>query len=594
MDYQYLEQPCRNFCIFKAILFIDPKDGKEKVVLSSFVAGGTGEVIFVDPETGEGESHVIPGDAGAWALLNYKNEKLLVGTCGTYGFLHCMDLADRKWKEPLSIEGISYIWDLNTASDGMVYGGTYPGCVLLKYDPEAHVLENLGPMTPDEGNLYSRLVFTPVEGKVYVNCGMSSSCIGIYDISTGKMTNVLPGCSIQKASKDYLYIKSPEKEMFVDPVDFSELPYDKFSDELNIGIDNLPVPAGHLLKLQSGKTFGISGQRYFIVSEDAKDITFHKIPAAPPPTEIFAMTSGKNGILYGATGLGQTMFSYDPKDGSYWNSDIVTEKGGEVYGIVEYNGKIYMTSYAGGDHMVYDPSKPWNQRENINPVTLESIGPGYIRPQARSFLGPDNCIWTGWIAQYGSYGLAITRIDPKTNEVTMFKDLIPSQGIGSITAGNDCIYFTTNGSGNGLKTKVEEFYLVKMNLEGKILNKVKFDAGVNLSCVYYKNDEVVLYTNKGSDRSMYIYDKDSLELKERSEIDHIGERIVDGKPGEVIIGARMYDKDTVYFGLIIAEKSTFKEIKRIALPAHSFSYTYNEKDGNIYFGCHSKLYKTEY
>jgi hypothetical protein len=81
--YEYLEQPCRNFCFFKGILIQDPKDNKEKVVLSSFVAGGVGEVLIIDPESGEGETIKIPGDNGAWALFNYKNERLLVGTCGT-------------------------------------------------------------------------------------------------------------------------------------------------------------------------------------------------------------------------------------------------------------------------------------------------------------------------------------------------------------------------------------------------------------------------------------------------------------------------------------------------------------------------------
>ena len=108
------------------------------IVLSSFVAGGIGEVVIIDPESGEGETIQIPGDNGAWALLNYKDEKLLVGTCGTYGYLHCLELKTREWKPSLRVEGISYIWDLALASDGKVYGGTYPGCVLLQYDPDLH------------------------------------------------------------------------------------------------------------------------------------------------------------------------------------------------------------------------------------------------------------------------------------------------------------------------------------------------------------------------------------------------------------------------------------------------------------------------
>jgi hypothetical protein len=62
---------------------------------------------------------------------NWQNEKLLIGTCGTYEYLHCLDLATREWAEPLRDEKESYIWNLCVGSDGLVYGGTYPGCVLL-------------------------------------------------------------------------------------------------------------------------------------------------------------------------------------------------------------------------------------------------------------------------------------------------------------------------------------------------------------------------------------------------------------------------------------------------------------------------------
>ncbi len=82
MKYSYLVDPCRNFCILASITIVDPKDGNEKVVLSSHVSGRTGGLVFIDPQKGEGEWVQFPGDEGAWALMNLNNESILVGTCG--------------------------------------------------------------------------------------------------------------------------------------------------------------------------------------------------------------------------------------------------------------------------------------------------------------------------------------------------------------------------------------------------------------------------------------------------------------------------------------------------------------------------------
>ena len=65
METESLGQPCRNFQILGIGSFIDPVDGREKVVLSNFAAGATGNLILIDPASGEGEDIPLPGDSGA-------------------------------------------------------------------------------------------------------------------------------------------------------------------------------------------------------------------------------------------------------------------------------------------------------------------------------------------------------------------------------------------------------------------------------------------------------------------------------------------------------------------------------------------------
>jgi hypothetical protein len=40
----------------------------------------------------------------------------------------------------------------------------------------------------------------------------------------------------------------------------------------------------------------------------------------------------------------------------------------------------------------------------------ERVGPAFILPHARSVIGADNNIWSGWWANYGTYGGCISRI----------------------------------------------------------------------------------------------------------------------------------------------------------------------------------------
>jgi hypothetical protein len=148
-----------------------------------------------------------------------------------------------------------------------------------------------------------------------------------------------------------------------------------------------------------------------------------------------------------------------------------------VYGIRVINGIVFMAAYAGGDHIVYDPSRPWDQINNINPVTLTAVGPGLIRPHGKSVIGPDGAFWTGWMAKYGVYGGGLTRIDTKTYEMKLWYDPIPEQSIEALAVGGKYLYFTTSGRGNGLKTKMGRFYLGVWDPKGELINKIQLPQG---------------------------------------------------------------------------------------------------------------------
>jgi len=528
LNYKYLGEPCRNFCILASIQITDPMDGREKIVLSSFVSGGTGRLIFIDIQSGSGESIGLPGDEGAWALLCLNNGKLLVGTCGLKGYLHCLDLKSRKWAESFRDENESYIWNLTLGSDGMVYGGTYPGCVLFRYNPEKHSFDNMGKMSPYVNNQYSRLVFGDVPGRIFINCGFEKPHVSVYDLKT---CTVKPfgkeGAAIKDVNKDFICTVTGDEMDFYDPatlgqmnktLSISNLKSLQLEDETPISafihkIVNpdrdvrLPEDAGKILSFRNGDKAGVRGQEYFYIKKEDAGVQLKPIPVEAPATQILTLTSAHDGKLWGSSNFGQTIFSYDPADGTYWNSAAVCSRGGEVYGIRVIDGKVFMAAYAGGDHIVYDPAKPWDQMNNTNPVTLAQAGPDLIRPHGKSVIGPDGAFWTGWTAKYGVYGGGLTRVDTKTYEMKLWYDPIPEQSIEALAAGGKYLYFTTSGRGNGLKTKTGSFYLGVWDPEGELINRIQLPQG-EPGCLEVAGDYGVVAINK----ELKVFECNSMEF----------------------------------------------------------------------------------
>lgn len=480
MEYKYLDQPSRNFCFLGSGLITDPADGREKIVLTSFASGATGRIVIIDPAGGEGESLEMPGDEGAWGLLCYNNEKLLIGTCSQYGYLHSLDLRTRKWLKPLRSGNETYIWNLTQGSDGMVYGGTWPGGRLLRYDARRHVLDDMGALSEYEGNMYLRWVFGEVPGRIFAGCGYDKPHVVCWDMETMKSTRFgKERAAIHKADKEYVCTVTDGIYDFYDPYTLQEIDGGRFIDKIKSPYEDHLLPKGSRIigSLMDKRIVGVRGQEYFIIENGQKDPKFLKIPVEAPPTSMLTITADADGNIWGSSNFGQTIFCYDPKDGKYTNTPAVCDNGGEVYGIQCINGKVFMAAYAGGDHIVYDPTKPWDQINNINPVTLKSVAPKLIRPHARSVIGPDGAFWTGWTANYGTYGGGISRVDPVSCEVDLWYDPVPFQQIECLCSGPEYLYFTTAGEGNGLKTKVEPFYLCAFDPKGIITAKREFEEG---------------------------------------------------------------------------------------------------------------------
>ncbi|MFC3768232.1 hypothetical protein [Paenibacillus sp. GCM10012303] len=453
-QFELIGRPCRNFNILATAVMTDPLDGREKLVLSNFAAGQTGNLILIDTRSMEAESIELPGDEGAWGLVNWRNEKLVVGTCPNYAYMHALDLKTRTWAEPLKAADEKYFWDMAIGSDGNVYAGTWPGCSLYRYNPALHTLEKLGRASDNGKNLYSRYINGSAPGYILFTGGYDEPFLKAFHMESGTFRDFgTPGFTVREVTDEYICTVQGDRFEFYHPQTLESLP-DTAGWKEKLTLLEAALPNGkscRAIPLADGRYAGVRGQDLFIADSLDEVPELVRIPAEAPATRIHTLVSDEAGGIWGACGFGQTIFHYDPLTGSAWNSSSVCDSGGEVYGMVFVDGKLYLTAYVGGDHIVYDPAQPWDQLNNRNPQSLRALRPDYIRPEGRSVIGPDGGIWTGWSAKYGTYAGALSRIDPVTLEVDSWSHPIANdQQVAGVAADDRYVYFTTNGGASGL------------------------------------------------------------------------------------------------------------------------------------------------
>lgn len=411
---QYLDKPCRNFCILGATPFVDPKDGLPKFAAVSFANFVCGTLYLIDPRANTAEQYTLPADNGSWAVHNCDNKELIIATCAEGAYIHCFDLESRTFTHMTRVETDTYIWDLVDGGDGYLYGGTYENCKLIRYHMASHTLEDLGRIDPNPENMYVQNV-RAVPGYILADAGQVVKTTYAYRQSDGV---ILPLADVKDEINEACAVRKTDHKRF---------------------------------SLADGSIVGINGQEYFFCENETAEPICRRIPGEAPATGILTLCGDGKGKIWGATNFGLTFFNYDTVTGSYENSgNVTTYGGGEFYGMRVCDGKVYMTAYANGFHVVYDPAQPWDVQNNVNPRTLKAIEPAYIRPHGRTVVGPNGTIWTGWMAKYGVYGGALSKIDTATDEVTVYP--VGDRGVASVAADDKFVYYATDGCGNGMPT----------------------------------------------------------------------------------------------------------------------------------------------
>ena len=544
MQIQNHGTPCRNFAFMSSeYIPCDPYDGREKYLMAS-----TGNLVILDTKTLQGEKLELPCPGTPWDVMFLEEYgKLLVGTCSGRGYLHCLDLKTRTWDPSLDIEGETYIWNMTKGGDGLIYCSDYPGSVLIRYDPRNHTLVSLGRVGSNPANMYARLVHTLPDGNILISVGLQERETHLYDIKTGQFRQVFePGAYADMVEDGLVEVSTANGIYFYDAntLELLDGPWNRSTTsnlrhpvvlayldrKQNNGYRHLlPYPKECNAKvLKDGRIMGYFNQQFFVVENET--IRFYDVPVEAPPIGIHGLAVDADGVVWFSASLGQGMGWYNPKTGKYWNSAAVTRINGEIYGIVPHEGKVLFTAYGGGDHIIYDPSQPWDQFGNVNPKTLQSVAPMKMgRPVGCSILGPDGNYWTGWCGTYGIYGGGMSRVNSKTYAVDGWFGLVPEQCIGYIAAGKEHIYASSHWMNSGLEYRFdEEFRLLRLDMDCNIVWSETFRVGQFPECLTVAGGRLFMALRDHLDdmAKICVYDEQTMEKIAVMEMDSLGEKFV--------------------------------------------------------------------
>ncbi len=484
---ELLGQPCRARNVLASRVVKDRATGREMFVLSNMNENSGAELIFVDYQNDAAKVYRAPAGSGAWGLNEVPGDRLVVSTFYD-GVFMVFDLKKMEFVEVSKFPGEQYIWTMAMGSDGRIYGGSYPGGKLGALDLDTYEVEDCGAPAPP--NLYCRQVSPTPSGDLLCFFNTEKPTTLLYDPETKKyrpappaVSNGVPGTvwngyflagrQVFKG-KELEEVKAPwptpptDKGIWNFDISLTNsstvymrqgntvYSYTQGDKELKLVCDLDLLRGGLRASDSSGNLLGLRGQDYFVIRPGDKEIKLRPIPAESGPRDSHFLRVGPDGTLWGGPTFGQTLWHMDPKTRKAVNTGAVSDAGGEVYDVAFANGKVYAVAYAGGDIVQYDPSQPWDQIGKKNPVVIKKVGGKYIRPQAGVSVGPDGRLYAGWLAQYGTYGGAVSITDPKTGETELIENPLGEQAVIGVAPAGDVIYVGSSLSGNGLPYKKGE------------------------------------------------------------------------------------------------------------------------------------------
>lgn len=469
----------------KAVLAPGP-GGTGSMFYTSYYCSTGAELVGYDFRSGKSVRRKLASHGG-YAVTLGRDGAIYVGGVDP-GDLYRYDPRDDSLKTlKASRFGVSYIWEAAAAENGIIYcAAGFPHTNLVAYDPKADSLKNLGEIAP--GLNYMRSVCVDPLGKVWCGIGMNAHLV-VYDPADGSKREVLPP---EYASNSNVYELETIGNRVLASVlyDGTVLVYDPVTLQVTRKIPRpegqrswMIPPGGHddaaylytipaydvcrcdlktgklkLLVKDLGEVHAVESDRWlhaiydqsYIVYdlETRKVVSTYRLTEGGDGMDVFSLTAGPDGNIYGSTYINMHLFRCDAATGKLADLGKASRWPGQIDSMsLGHDGRIYLGAYIDAVVSIFDPRQPWRpgRAADSNPREIGPVGKGQYRTQANC-LGPDGRIYVGSIPSYNTAKEgAFTICDPKTGALDVRQAFVKGGAVSALVADRRFVY----GAGGG-------------------------------------------------------------------------------------------------------------------------------------------------
>lgn len=490
-----------NYENTSGVLAAGPR-GEGTMFYTSYYRSTGAELIGYDFRTNASVRKKLASNGG-YGIAVGKDGSVYVGGVNPGDLYRYDPKTDELTTIPCKQFGVQYVWDCDVGADGTVYcAAGYPKTKLVAYDPRTNRARDLGEMAP--GEQYLRSLCVDKQGKVWCGIGMKAHLV-VYDPDTGTKRDMLPQ---EYANSSSAYDTTSVGDYVVTNVNFDGvlLIYDSAAMKL---VRTIPRPTGQkawmisggghddtaylwtlpnmdayrcnlrdgrltLLVENLGQVKVVEADRWLHTVDDqsylAYDLLEKKVVARKVITEggdgmdVFSLTNGPDGNIYGSTYINMHLFRCDAASGNLTDLGKALRWAGQVDSMsLGPDGRIYIGAYTDAVVAIYDPALPWRPglKGDSNPREIGPVGKGQYRTRANC-LGPDGRIYVGSIPSYRSAETgAFTICDPKTGKMDVRTDFVPGGAVDALVADDRFVY----GAGGG------EFFVYDPNADKKVFRQ---------------------------------------------------------------------------------------------------------------------------
>jgi outer membrane protein assembly factor BamB len=507
--FESLGVPVRMGGLMGCIIGPDGKGG-EALYFNFNQTGGKLFLVQVNPDTGEARQFNTPEGPGAWAFITGPDGWIYLGTWDGGLILRFDPKQPDKGIEVVGKPSASesYLWQYDIGQDGKLYACTYPQAKLVSFNPKSGAMEDHGRMHPTE--MYSRSVAVGPNGKVYVGIGTSIGDLVVFDPATKEHRSLLPpGLEGAKSWSTVAVSRRSDGNV-----------YAEFGTNLMRLDDETPVrvstaPERPPLKLRDGRIVTSFERGRFTLRDPRTDTAAErKFKYEANGDLIFVVGVGPSNCVYGSTAMPLEVFRYNPAANR--SEHLGPMPGGEVYSMLERDGKLYLCYYGGAIMNLYDPAKAFwkfGGSADSNPISFGGVGDGHLRPRAMIY-GPDGMIYVGSEPPYGQLGGAIGVWNPKQNQtIENYRHVVTNQSIVSLAwEANSGLIFGGSGNygGGGTQSSEKEakFFALDPKAKRKVFETTLAPGARNYPATLAANGNV--FTTAG-DR-LFVFDPKTMSV----------------------------------------------------------------------------------